>query len=117
MRLTTAGSDSTFHAIRLARAFTGRDRIVKFEGAYHGVHDYAQVSTAPAGEAPFPAAQPDTAGIPGGVADLTLVAQWNDIDSLRAILEAHGPRSPRSSWSRSSASCRRGPASCTPCAS
>ncbi|GJD52527.1 Glutamate-1-semialdehyde 2,1-aminomutase [Methylobacterium crusticola] len=90
MRFTTAGSDSTFHAIRLARAFMGRDRIVKFEGAYHGVHDYAQVSTSPGSEVPFPTAVPDTAGIPGHVADLTLVAQWNDIESLKAILEAHG---------------------------
>ncbi len=47
IRFTTAGSDSTFHAIRLSRGFTGREKIIKFEGAYHGVHDYAQLSTAP----------------------------------------------------------------------
>jgi glutamate-1-semialdehyde 2,1-aminomutase len=90
LRFTTAGSDSTFHAIRLARAFTGRQKIIKFEGGYHGVHDYAQISTAPSQQLPFPSPRPDTAGIPDVVRDLTLVAQWNDVDLLRQILEAHG---------------------------
>jgi glutamate-1-semialdehyde 2,1-aminomutase len=90
MRFTTAGSDSTFHAIRLARGFTGREKIIKFEGAYHGVHDYAQLSTAPQDERPFPTPSPDTAGIPASVRYLMLVAQWNDIESLRTILTAQG---------------------------
>jgi glutamate-1-semialdehyde 2,1-aminomutase len=90
MRFTTAGSDSTFHAIRLARGFTGREKIIKFEGAYHGVHDYAQLSTAPTDERAFPNPSPDTAGIPAAVQNLMLVAQWNDIDSLKTILAAHG---------------------------
>ena len=90
IRFTTAGSDSTFHAIRLARAFTGRSKVLKFEGAYHGVHDYAQLSTAPKQLANFPVAVPDTAGIPEAVRDLMLVAPFNDVDTLSSILKEHG---------------------------
>ena len=90
IRFTTAGSDSTFHAIRLARGFTGRPKILKFEGAYHGVHDYAQLSTAPKQLANYPTPVPDTAGIPEAVRDLMLVAPYNDADTLRSILAEHG---------------------------
>ena len=90
IRFTTAGSDSTFHAIRLARGFTGRSKILKFEGAYHGVHDYAQLSTAPRTPANFPNPVPDTAGIPEAVQDLMLVAPFNDPDTLNSILAEHG---------------------------
>ena len=90
IRFTTAGSDSTFHALRLARAFTGRDKVLKFEGAYHGVHDYAQLSTAPKCASNFPQAIPDTAGIPSAVQDLMLVAPFNDPDTLASILSEHG---------------------------
>ena len=90
IRFTTAGSDSTFHAIRLARGFTGREKILKFEGAYHGVHDYAQVSTSPRTSGGFPTPKPDTAGIPLRVQDLTYVAPFNDVDALAAILAEHG---------------------------
>ncbi|WP_413992323.1 aspartate aminotransferase family protein [Labrys okinawensis] len=89
IRFTTAGSDSTFHAIRLARAFTGREKILKFEGAYHGVHDYAQLSTAPKVSGNFPHGVPDTAGIPAGVQDLMLVAPFNDPETLASILAEH----------------------------
>ena len=90
IRFTTSGSDSTFHAIRLARGFTGKSKILKFEGAYHGTHDYAQLSTAPKHSSNFPVAQPDTAGIPDVVKDLMLVAPFNDLDVLASLLEAHG---------------------------
>ena len=90
IRFTTAGSDSTFHAIRLSRAFTGREKILKFEGGYHGVHDYAQLSTAPRTKANFPQAVPDTKGIPSAVQDLMLVAPFNDPDTLASILSEHG---------------------------
>lgn len=90
IRFTTAGSDSTFHAIRLARGFTGRPKVLKFEGAYHGVHDYAQLSTAPRQLANFPNPVPDTAGIPEAVRDLMLVAPYNDVDTLASILAEHG---------------------------
>lgn len=90
IRFTTSGSDSTFHAIRLARAFTGRPQILKFEGAYHGAHDYAQVSTTPRHPSNFPSPTPDTAGMPDVVRDLTLVAPFNDVDVLASILADHG---------------------------
>ncbi len=89
IRFTTSGSESTFHAIRLARGFTGRSKILKFEGAYHGTHDYAQLSTAPKQTSNFPSPQPDTAGIPDVVKDLMLVAPFNDLGALRSILDAH----------------------------
>lgn len=89
IRFTTSGSESTFHAIRMARAFTGKSRILKFEGAYHGTHDYAQHSTAPKVPLDFPTPAPDTAGIPASVSDLTLVAPFNDPDALAHIVAAH----------------------------
>lgn len=89
VRFTTSGSDSTFHAMRLARAFTGKKKILKFEGAYHGVHDYAQLSTAPKKAAAFPHGQPDTEGIPQEVQDLMLVAPFNDLEATRRIVAEH----------------------------
>ncbi|MCJ8142332.1 aminotransferase class III-fold pyridoxal phosphate-dependent enzyme [Ancylobacter sp. A5.8] len=90
IRLTTSGSESTFHAMRLARAFTGRDKILKFEGAYHGNHDYTQLSTTPKKLANFPTPVADTDGIPEVVRDLMLVAPYNDPDTLASILAEHG---------------------------
>ena len=89
VRFTTSGSDSTFHAIRLARGFTGRNKVLKFEGAYHGVHDYAQLSTAPKKGGEFPLGQPDTEGIPKEVQELMLVAPFNDLEMTRRIITAH----------------------------
>ncbi len=91
IRFTTSGSDSTFHAIRLARGFTGRSKVLKFEGAYHGTHDYAQLSTTPSRTANYPSAMPDTGGIPPAVQELMLVCPYNDLDALRSILDQHGP--------------------------
>ncbi len=90
LRFTTSGSDSTFHAIRLARAHTGRSKVLKFEGAYHGVHDYAQFGTAPRRTVNFPDSIPDTAGIPEPVKNLMLVAPFNDVDALVNLLKEHG---------------------------
>jgi glutamate-1-semialdehyde 2,1-aminomutase len=90
IRFTTSGSDSTFHAIRLARGFTGRSKVLKFEGAYHGTHDYAQLSTAPKRPTNYPTPVPDTAGIPESVRELMLVAPYNDSDTLASILREHG---------------------------
>lgn len=90
IRFTTSGSDSTFHAMRLARAFTRRERILKFEGAYHGAHDYAQLSTTPKAPAAYPHGIADTAGIPQSVQDLTLAVPFNDVDTLAATLAQYG---------------------------
>lgn len=84
-----SGSEATFYALRLARAATGRPKILKFEGAYHGHHDYAMVSTTPSKPAAFPAAEPDTAGIPPATADQTLIAPFNDLPATLQIIDTH----------------------------
>ena len=89
VRFTTSGSEATFQAMRLARAFTGRSKVLKFEGAYHGNHDYAQLSTTPKRPVNYPTPLPDTAGIPEAVRDLTLVAPYNDLAAVRSLVAAH----------------------------
>ncbi len=89
IRFTTSGSESTFHAIRLARGFSGKQRILKFEGAYHGNHDYAQHSTSPKRSGEFPTPVPDSAGIPPEVRDLVMVAEFNDADALERLVRDH----------------------------
>lgn len=89
MRFTVSGSEATFHAMRLARGFTGREKIMKFEGAYHGHHDYAQISTTPKRESNFPEGVPDTAGIPRGARDTVLIARYNDLDCVRQLARQH----------------------------
>lgn len=86
----TTGSEATAYAMRLARAFTGRGKILKFAGAYHGNHDYALVSAFPAGDAaPFDA-RADSAGQPEAVVATMLVAPYNDLDAVKRIIKAHG---------------------------
>src|ERR687898_2667330 len=94
-RMTVSGTEATMHAMRIARAFTGREKIVKFEGQYHGVHDYALISVGPddmseLGDADAPVALAWGRGIPGAVADTIIPARYNDIDALRKIFEQHG---------------------------
>lgn len=89
LRFTLNGSEATFHAMRLARGFTGREKIIKFEGAYHGHHDYAQISTTPKRESNFPEGVPDTAGIPRGARETVLIARYNDLDCVRDIARAN----------------------------
>jgi glutamate-1-semialdehyde 2,1-aminomutase len=87
-KFATSGSEATFYALRLARAATGRDLIIKLEGAYHGNHDYAAISMTPPPAAPM-AARPDFAGVPKAVADLVVVAPFNSADALEHALETH----------------------------
>jgi glutamate-1-semialdehyde 2,1-aminomutase len=91
IRFTNSGSESTMHALRLARAYTGRNKVLKFEGGYHGGHDAVLVSVKPlrskVGHARHPKPLPVGHGIPDGSVEDTLVAQWNDIDSVREILQ------------------------------
>lgn len=84
-----AGAEATFYALRLARAATGREKVLKFEGGYHGHHDYAMMSTWPRRLDPFPAASPDSAGIPQAVAGSVLVAPFNGLDTTVSIMERH----------------------------
>lgn len=90
LRYVSSGGEADMYAIRAARAFTGRDKIVKFEGGYHGMSAEAQMSLAPARLANFPQAVPDSAGIPRTVANEMLIAPFNDADYIRSLLAEHG---------------------------
>lgn len=88
VRFCSSGNEATFFAMRLARAHTGREKVLKFEGAFHGVHDYAALSTWPASPySPLPA--PDSAGIPKGAAGTVLVSQFNDKETTERLVETH----------------------------
>ena len=91
LRYVSSGGEADMYAIRLARAFTGRDRILKFEGGYHGMSAEAQMSLAPSRLTNFPQPVPDSAGIPASVAADVLVAPFNDPDYIRSLLAEHGP--------------------------
>ncbi|MEM9319734.1 MAG: aminotransferase class III-fold pyridoxal phosphate-dependent enzyme [Pseudomonadota bacterium] len=86
VRFVASGGEADMYAMRLARAYTGRDRIVKFEGGYHGMSAEAQMSLAPAKSVNFPQAVPDSAGIPRSVADEMLIAPFNDLGAVTSLL-------------------------------
>ena len=85
VRFTGNGTEATFYALRLARAFTKRDLILKFEGGFHGHHDYALQSFRPTVPTAIPAPVPDSAGIPGVLAETVLVAPFNDLEATTEI--------------------------------
>lgn len=86
----STGTEATFFALRLARAFRKRDKILKFEGAYHGMHDYALVSTQwTLTPADYPTPVANSAGIPASVLGEVLVAPYNDIETTARIVERH----------------------------
>lgn len=89
VRFTTSGTDACFQAMRVARAYTGKEKILKFEGGYHGTSDYAMMSVFASAAVEFPQAEANTAGIPRAVNDLMLVSQFNDLDTTAAIVSAH----------------------------
>ncbi|MDA0656423.1 MAG: aspartate aminotransferase family protein [Proteobacteria bacterium] len=86
---TTTGSEATYYAMRFARAFTGRDIILKFEGGYHGNHDYSNISVSPAAASNYPSGQPDALGIPEGAQNSIIVAPFNDLEAARRIIKEH----------------------------
>ena len=85
----TTGSEATGYAMRLARAFTGRNKILKFEGAYHGNHDYAIVSTFPKETGNYPQGAADSSGQPEATVSTMLVCPYNDLETLRKIVAEH----------------------------
>ena len=89
VRFVASGGEADMYAIRLARAFTGRNKILKFEGGYHGMSAEAQMSLAPSVNVNFPQAVPDSAGIPDGVAEQMLIAPFNDLDAVESLLIEH----------------------------
>ena len=90
MRYVSTGTEADMYAMRLARAFTHRDKILKFEGGYHGMSSEAQMSLAPEKLVNFPVPVADSAGIPESVRGEMLVAPYNDIDFVRALLAEQG---------------------------
>jgi glutamate-1-semialdehyde 2,1-aminomutase len=80
VRMVNSGTEATMSCIRLARAFTGRDKIIKFDGCYHGHVDALLVKT---GSGALTHGQPDSAGVPQSFVDLTISLPFNDIDLVR----------------------------------
>ncbi|WP_174811737.1 aspartate aminotransferase family protein [Salinadaptatus halalkaliphilus] len=93
IRFTNSGTEATMNAIRAARAYTGNDIVAKFEGAYHGTHDDAQVSIHPpahlSGPADDPTSVPDSAGVPDSKREEVLSLPFNDADATVEKLERH----------------------------
>lgn len=85
MLFATTGSEATFYAMRMARAFTGKTKILKFEGAFHGNHDYAGIGVSPKEPSPYPRGFPFTSGTPAAVVESVLIAPYNDLQRLREI--------------------------------
>jgi len=87
VRMVNSGTEATMSAIRLARGYTGRDKIIKFEGCYHGHADSFLVK---AGSGVLTLGIPGSPGVPSAVADLTLTVPYNDMDALDQVMKAHG---------------------------
>ena len=87
VRLVNSGTEATMSAIRTARGYTGRDMIIKFRGNYHGQSDGLLVK---AGSAALTTAVPDSAGVPASYTQNTLVAEYNNEDSVRELMEQYG---------------------------
>jgi len=90
LRYVSTGGEADMYAMRLARAYTGRNKIMKFEGGYHGMSAEAQMSLAPTTRVNFPQAVPDSAGIPESVRAEMLIAPFNDIAFMRSLIAEHG---------------------------
>jgi len=87
VRLVSSGTEATMSALRLARGYTGRSKIVKFEGCYHGHGDSLLVK---AGSGALTFGQPSSAGVPPAIANETIVLPYNDIDAVHAAFRAEG---------------------------
>src|SRR5438067_12152982 len=96
VRFCSSGTEATMFAIRLARAFTGRPKIARIEGGYHGTHDYAEVSTHPAlseaGPPEDPAPRPDSIGTPEWALEQVVVLPFNNPDAAERIIRREGSR-------------------------
>jgi glutamate-1-semialdehyde 2,1-aminomutase len=86
VRLVSSGTEATMTAVRLARGFTGRAKIIKFEGCYHGHGDSLLVK---AGSGALTFGQPSSAGVPASIAGETIVLSYNDLDQVAAAFDAH----------------------------
>ena len=89
LRYVSAGGEADMYAMRLARAYRGKSKILKFEGGYHGMCAEAQMSLAPAKQVNFPQAVPDSAGIPASVEAEMLIAPFNDLDFVHSLVDEY----------------------------
>jgi glutamate-1-semialdehyde 2,1-aminomutase len=89
VKFVSSGTEATFQAMRIARTFTGRPKILKFEGGFHGVHDYAMMSAMSGTATQYPRPIPDSAGIPGEIEADVLVSRWNNPELTEQILSEH----------------------------
>src|SRR6185503_20097271 len=86
VRFTSSGTEATFFALRVARAFRKREKVMKFEGGFHGAHDYALMSVVPRSPKAFPAPMSDSAGIPHAIEGEVLIAPYNDLATTEALI-------------------------------
>lgn len=89
VRFASTGAEATFYALRLARAYTKKRKIMKFEGSYVGHHDYGMISVSPPASNNPLTPRPDSAGIPPELADLVIIAPYNDAAKATALIEEH----------------------------
>ena len=89
VRYASSGTEATFFALRVARAFRKRDTVMKFEGGFHGTHDYGMMSVSPRSPKAFPAPMADSAGIPHAIEGEVLIAPYNDLATAEALIAAH----------------------------
>ena len=89
VRFTSSGTEGTFAALRLARAFTGHQKVLKFDGGWHGAHDYAQQNAAPSRPWDGPSPVPDSAGIPQGASQSVLVSPFNNVGEAADLIAAN----------------------------
>ena len=89
VRFVCTGTDAVFYAMRMARAYTGRDKILKFEGGWHGVSDYALHSSKPPQPSDYPHPIPDGAGIPESVTPNVLVSPFNHLEMAESVIRTH----------------------------
>jgi len=86
---TGSGTEATFYALRIARAHTGRDKVLKFEGAWHGMHDYGLWGTVPSTPSDYPRARADSVGVPASAGELVLVSPFNETARAVELIEHH----------------------------
>jgi glutamate-1-semialdehyde 2,1-aminomutase len=89
VHFTGSGTEATYFALRLARGATGRSKVLKFEGGWHGMHDYALWGTVPQKPSAYPNAEPDSLGIPDVLRGQVLVAPFNDAGRAVEIIDRH----------------------------
>ena len=89
VRFSSSGSEATFYAMRIARAYRQRDKVLKFDGGFHGMNDYSLMNLGTAGHPDYPEPTPGSAGIPASVQREMVIAPFNDIETTSAIIQRH----------------------------